>query len=555
MGALILLAMPAQAQRIALVIGNAAYAEKPLRNPVNDAQDVAAELRRNGFAVTQRTNLDRRGLNETLRQFTTQANSAQLVVVYYSGHGMQTGGENYLIPTDARINDERDIRSEGISLAHILADLDDARVQRTVVILDACRDNPYQTRARSAKKGLARVEATGNATVVAFATAEGKTADDGVGRNGVYTTALLGQLRQAPQDIRDLLDETANAVVRQTRDQKPKVYGDTGAFKGVYLAGIAPAPRADTRPDAPAATALADPEEEAWAEVKDSQNVAALEVVLQQFPSGRYATRIRARLAALKVPAQVAAAPRLDSAPAASTVRALSAFKDCPDCPDMVVIPAGSFTMGSNESDTERPPHGVNIRSFAIGRTEVTQGQWQAVMGSNPSRFDNCGNDCPVEQVSWSDVQQFIQRLNARTGKTYRLPSEAEWEYAANAGSTGRWSFGDNEGQLGQHAWFGANSDGSTQRVAQKQPNAFGLYDMHGNVWEWVEDCWHNNYNGAPTDGSAWTTGCSGDSRVLRGGSWIDVPPDLRSAIRGGVTPVNRSVSDGFRLARTLVTP
>ena len=223
-------------------------------------------------------------------------------------------------------------------------------------------------------------------------------------------------------------------------------------------------------------------------------------------------------------------------------------IKDCADCPEMVVIPAGSFEMGSYD-DASRPVHRVNIAGFLMGKTEITQGQWKAVMGSNPSSFGSCGDDCPVESVSWNDAQEFVQRLSQKTGKQYRLPSEAEWEYAARAGSTTKYSFGDADAQLTEYAWYGTNK---TQRVAQKRPNAFGLFDMHGNVWEWTQDCWNANYSGAPTDGSAWTTGCSG-SRVLRGGSWIDIPVNLRSATRSRNWPFIRFNGSGIglRLART----
>ena len=226
-------------------------------------------------------------------------------------------------------------------------------------------------------------------------------------------------------------------------------------------------------------------------------------------------------------------------------------IKDCADCPEMVVIPAGSFEMGSNENADERPVHRVNVPSFLIGKTEVTQDQWKAVMGNNPSHFSTCGDDCPVERISWTDAQEFTQRLNQKTGKQYRLPTEAEWEYAARAGSNAKWSFGDSEPQLGDHAWYRVNSQNRTQRVSQKRSNAFGLYDMHGNVWEWVQDCWHDNYAGAPTDGSAWTTGCSGSSRVLRGGSW-DFILAGRSAHRSRYTPDFRISGGGFRLARQI---
>ena len=221
------------------------------------------------------------------------------------------------------------------------------------------------------------------------------------------------------------------------------------------------------------------------------------------------------------------------------------------DAVDMVQIPPGSFTMGSDKSSDEKPPHTVYIRSFLMGRTEVTQKQWLNVMGSNPSRFAACGPECPVENISWDNVQQFISKLNQKTGQNYRLPSEAEWEYAARAGTTTDWSFGNDESKLGNYAWDARNSGGKTQAVGQKLPNAFGLYDMHGNVWDWTQDCWHETYAGAPTDGNAWTTGCTANGRVLRGGSWVSVPAGLRSANRNWGSPDIRDFINGFRLART----
>jgi formylglycine-generating enzyme required for sulfatase activity len=286
-----------------------------------------------------------------------------------------------------------------------------------------------------------------------------------------------------------------------------------------------------------------------WDAVKDSRDVGELKVYLGQFPQGLFAA-----LAALRVRTlEQATSPAPQSPPIAQLQKLVPGqiIKDCADCPEMVVIPAGSFEMGSDESVRERPIHRVNVTSFLIGKTEVTQAQWRAVMGSNPSRFSQCGDDCPVEQVGWIDAQEFARRLSQKTGKDYRLPSESEWEYAARAGSTTKWSFGDNGNQLGDYAWYGANSQYKTQRVAQKRSNAFGLYDMHGNVWEWVEDCWHGNYSGAPIDGSAWSTACSSTTRVLRGGSWIIYPTDLRSAVRHSSWPDSRSGDSGLRLART----
>jgi formylglycine-generating enzyme required for sulfatase activity len=298
-----------------------------------------------------------------------------------------------------------------------------------------------------------------------------------------------------------------------------------------------------------------------WDAVKDSRDVNDFKAYLNKFPNGLFAELASNRIRALSVgtvqPPQPPSPPITQFAPQVPLVVQRQnlvpgqIIKDCADCPEMVVIPAGSFEMGSNESAYEQPVHRVNVQSFLLGKTEVTQGQWKAVMGSNPSSFSHCGDDCPVETVNWDQAQEFARRLSQKTGKAYRLPSEAEWEYAARAGSSTNWSFGDNENQLGDYAWYRTNIRFKTQRVAQKRPNAFGLFDMHGNVEEWVEDCWHDNYNGAPTDGSAWTTACSSTARVLRGGSWVDNAPSLRSANRYRVTPDYRNSGNGLRLART----
>jgi formylglycine-generating enzyme required for sulfatase activity len=220
----------------------------------------------------------------------------------------------------------------------------------------------------------------------------------------------------------------------------------------------------------------------------------------------------------------------------------------------MVILPAGSFTMGSSKGGDESPAHSVTLgQPFALGKTEITQGQWKAVMGNNPSSFENCGDTCPVEQVSWNDAKEFIGKLNAKTGKQYRLPSEAEWEYACRAGGQNKYCGSDNPDSV---AWYGfyatpkGNSGKTTNPVATKQANAFGLYDMSGNVWEWVEDSYHANYNGAPTDGSAWQG--DGAKRVLRGGSWSYDPDGTRSAYRYSGTPAYRYDFIGFRVARTL---
>jgi formylglycine-generating enzyme required for sulfatase activity len=199
---------------------------------------------------------------------------------------------------------------------------------------------------------------------------------------------------------------------------------------------------------------------------------------------------------------------------------------------EMVSLPAGKFLMGSSERDNEKPPHQVKVNSFAIGKYPITQAQYEAVMGNNPFHFKNNPQN-PVEKVSWNDAQAFCQKLSQITGKTYRLPTEAEWEYACRAGTTTRYYFGDDANQLGDYAWGTENSNRTTHPVGQKKPNGWGLYDMSGNVWEWCEDNWHGNYIGAPDDGSAWIDNDNDyDYRVMRGGSWCFNPNNCRSASR-----------------------
>jgi formylglycine-generating enzyme required for sulfatase activity len=235
---------------------------------------------------------------------------------------------------------------------------------------------------------------------------------------------------------------------------------------------------------------------------------------------------------------------------------------------EMVLVPAGEFMMGSPDSDSnaqgdEKPRHPVRItKPFYLGKYLVTQEQWGAVMGSNPSSFKAPKN--PVETVSWDDCQQFLNRLNGRVGRAerappgnragegdFRLPTEAQWEYACRAGSTGKYCFGDSETQLGEYAWYSDNSGGKTHPVGEKKPNAWGLYDMHGNVWEWCQD-WYNGgyYAGSPSDDPPGPT--TGSRRVLRGGSWSFLARYCRSASRDYFGPGYRDFNLGLRVSRVL---
>ncbi len=224
---------------------------------------------------------------------------------------------------------------------------------------------------------------------------------------------------------------------------------------------------------------------------------------------------------------------------------------------NFVTIPAGSFMMGSvTGGSDETPVHQVTLRSFRLMTTEVTQGQWRAVMGENPSAYSDCGDNCPVEWVSWDEIQGFISRLNQQTGEVYRLPSESEWEYAARAGTTTAYWWGDEIGS------GNANCNGSgcgdtfenTAPVGSFAANPWGLYDMNGNVYEWVQDCYIGSYATTPVDGIAHgqSNNCASGTRVLRGGSWHGSTGSLRSANRAWNAPDYRLSDFGFRLAQDI---
>jgi formylglycine-generating enzyme required for sulfatase activity len=232
---------------------------------------------------------------------------------------------------------------------------------------------------------------------------------------------------------------------------------------------------------------------------------------------------------------------------------------------ELVVIPPGTFTMGSSPDEANRfddePEVSMTLtRAFQMSRMEVAQGQWQAVMGTEPwkgQRFVRAGEDYPATYVSWNDAVEFCRRLSAREGRSYRLPAEAEWEWACRAGSPTAWSFGGSEGDLGRYAWYAGNAsqvkDPYAHRVGQKLPNGFGLSDMHGNVWEWCEDGYGRRHCFEIGGVSNSVEVSGGAVRVFRGGGWSSKIPTLfRSAFRFGSVPTDRDSEIGFRLVLSL---
>jgi formylglycine-generating enzyme required for sulfatase activity len=300
-----------------------------------------------------------------------------------------------------------------------------------------------------------------------------------------------------------------------------------------------------------------------------------LETMLQDIPTRRYdsAAEVLAALANQKT--RVIPTPTNPPKPPTNinvNINAQSSFTE--DLGngvklEMIAIPGGTFLMGSSENESERrddesPQHQVTVPSFFMGKYPLTQAQYQAILGSNPSYFK--GNNRPVETVSWDDAVRFCQKLSQRTGKNYRLPSEAEWEYACRAGTKTPFSFGDNittdlVNYNGNYPYKSAPKGKYREQTTDVgtfpptfPPNPFGLYDMHGNVWEWCEDDWHENYIDAPTDGSAWNSQSGSNTKLLRGGSWYLDARYCRSAFRNGYSRGYRDFSCGFRVVSSFRT-
>ena len=616
---------PGQGKRIALVIGNGAYKTDPLRNPVNDAVDMAEALKGLGFRVILKTNADRRTMLKVIREFGDRLFNVQVGLFYFAGHGIQVGGRNYLLPVDAMVKTESDVEYDGIDAGRVLGKMEDARNAINIVFLDACRNNPFTRGFRSVTKGLARMDAPVG-SFIAFATAPGSTAADGQGRNGIFTAQLLKHLKTPGLRIEDILKRTRKGVIAKTnRKQIPWQSSSLiGDFYFVASAGGAtPAPPSSSSGDGngpPESTdeqKIADLLGKAEAHLKagrlttpeGSSAADFYRMVLREEPAnaqaldglhkivGKYVKLSRGRIKvkdwdraetylnraatvsetddrilAVRDELRMARATTTARPNITTTIPTTTAYTSPtttlpvqPKNPKYFtnsigmkfkLIPAGSFMMGSNNGESdERPVHKVEItKPFYIGVYEVTQAQWKRVIDPNPVNYDSSwfkGDDLPVDRAYWGSVQEFISKLNSKEGTTkYRLPTEAEWEYACRAGTKDKWYFGSDDDQLGEYAWFKGNSEGKTYPVGQKKPNAWGLYDMHGNVWEWCQDRYAKDYyeRSPNVDPQGPGSGMS-RNRVCRGGSWNDGAAVTRSASRGDGRPGGRGDNLGFRVA------
>jgi formylglycine-generating enzyme required for sulfatase activity len=667
-------AAPQQERRVALVIGNGAYKAGPLKNPANDARDMAATLKSLGFEVILRENAGLRQMNEAIDQFWGSLKKGGVGLFFFAGHGLQVGGENFLVPVDARIALEKDVQYECVNAGKVLGRMEDAGNGLNIVILDACRNNPFARSFRTDSRGLAKMDAP-TGSLLAFATAPGDVAADGEGKNGLYTSHLLRHLRTPGLKVEDVLKQVRIGVAgdsaklgkKQTPWESSSLMGDFYFAQGGKVASLEPPPSfappavasAKFQPAEPVVQAL-DLVDSLAGEfrlaghsitvalrvrfkregarlagtatgtngpfdfdttVRDVQlKEGQLQFVVVQkggvFPDILYRFTVSAspgvdELPILKTEKRFSATgvyavsqefpnahliregpppaqPQQVQPPASAGPQAGAAWRDPVTGMEFVWVPPGCFQMGSppaedGRSPDEGPVHEVCLAGFWMGKYAVTNAEFRRFAPKHESaefRGQSLNGDLqPVVNVSWEDVSAYLQWLSAKGNGTFRLPTEAQWEYAARAGTTTSRHWGDNPDDACNYAnTYDLSAvkfqvhDAAIQNsiLAQRgrpfrplncfdgyivtaprggfKPNAFGLYDMQGNVWQWCDGRYDPN---AYADPAAVALSSVGDW-VLRGGDWQSDTMNVRSAKRHHhpVTPEYRNLNYGFRLVR-----
>jgi formylglycine-generating enzyme required for sulfatase activity len=625
---------PGHAQkRVALVVGNAGYVHADrLANPVNDARAMRDALIKLGFDVTYGEDLDLKALRQKIGHFAGRVDGADVALVYFAGHGATFGDVPYVVPVDTEFKNLDEVPYELVSVETLIGELRRAKGVR-IAILDACRDNGAEqalkrSRGGAATRGLAPMQ-NPTGLIIAYATQHGATAADSAGsRNSPFTAALLNNIATPGLDVKEMFFKVGSEVDAATGGrQQPEI--SISMYERYALAPGAGGLGGAT----PGGSAVVSDAERTWGMIQHTTDLAVLDDYIRQFgdvpiygPLARGRREQVIKNAAVPppvkpaVPADDACRGPVTAAFASRCAVPLTAvqeralkpkdtFRECESCPEMVVAPAGAFTMGSPESEpgrygNEGPQHVVTIsRPFAVGKLHVTVDQFaafvhetgyqpisrcmiwespQAPPGGNEwkLRQDRSWRDPgftqeglhPVVCVSWDDANAYANWLARKAGKPYRLLSEAEWEYATRGrttpGAYPRFWFGNDEKDLcrygngpdqkardslpGTQTWtFAPCNDGYayTSPAGHYAPNAFGLYDMAGNAYQWTADCRHDSYNGAPADGSAWTSDCDG-LHVIRGGAWYNHPRLLRAAYRASYS--NEFNDVGIRVARTL---
>ena len=626
-------------KRVALVIGNATYKIAPLKNPVNDASSISSALSQLGFEVTTKLNANKRTMKQAISKFgkaLAQPNTVGLF--YFAGHGIQVKNRNYLIPINSTIEGEADVEFEGIDAGRILGQMESAGNNLNLVILDACRDNPFGGSFRSAKRGLARVNVP-KGSMILYAASPGERAADGTGKNGVFTQNLLSKLKQPGLTVDQVFKQTASAVYSDTG--KAQLPYREGSIIGEFYFKPGKQQVASISPKQPVLTSTS--AEDTFIKYMNQEDPSQMALYLQQYPAGKLSALFKLKLKSeevlkhtltvrsnvngdtvfidgknygasrldLKLKAgehtikiekegykpfvqtiqlasnqtvrgilsEVPAPPQTnwESTPAVVKIKPKPKpttgrnWKDPNTGIEFVRIPKGCFNMGSPSYEEGRydneKKHNVCIqKSFWMSKYEITNAQFRKMKsGHNSKEYKGHslnGSKQPAVYVSWDDATEYAEWLSDRSGHTFRLPTEAEWEYAARGKTSTARYWGDSVDSACRYAnvrdksakTFGWGSEHScndgykvTAPVGQFKANAFGLHDMLGNVWEWTCTAWSKSYDGTE---KRCVDSSSTAKRVLRGGSWGNGPRFVRSAMRAFYAQGFRNYFIGFRLLR-----
>ena len=570
-------------RRVALIIGNGGYKQAPLKNPVNDAGDMADALRDLGFEVIEKINANKRDMVNTVNTFGQKLKRSDVGIFFYAGHAMQINGRNYLIPVKARVASESDVEFEAFDAGRVLGKMHEAENRLNIIILDACRDNPFSRSFRTDKKGLAQMDAP-IGSILAYATAPGSVAADGKGRNGVFTKHLLKNLKRPDLTVQEVFMEAGLGVLNETgRKQVPWV--STTPIPRYYLAGGSVTVQKPSKrktesfisvdANVSEARVLVDGRDIGTTPLPDAKVSAGSHRILVEkegYRTYRKTVRIEpGRTFSIYVNLD----PELIEKKA-DTSRS-GEWTDPVTGMAFLWVSGGCYEMGQTEEgkrqiirtigkdkyekyySDELPRHEVCVDGLWMGRHEVTNEQYRKYKsGHNSNDYKGHslnGDRQPAVYVNWKDAKAFAKWLTRQNNNRYefRLPTEAEWEYAGRSGTTTSRYWGEDPDDACQYAnvhdrkskrinkfsWNHHNCDDGyavTAPVGSFRPNAFGLYDMLGNVWEWCEDIYSEKaYSKHQRNNPIYTGG--GSFRVIRGGCWGYEPRYVRSAIRDRSEP------------------
>lgn len=573
MAVMLLLAGTLGAARKALVIGNSAYGSgADLANiPINDAQLIEITLRQYGFTVTKVTDANKQSMKQAIETFSKNVASTDEVLFYYSGHGVQVNGVNYLLPLGHNIVQEKDCEYEAIDTGWILASLDNAGV--AIVVLDACRNNPYMKNRSSNMKGLAAMSANNNRQYIIYATESGREAQNGTGMHSPFVESLVNQINNTDKKIEDTMKDVKKEVLAKTNgSQSPTAYGiltEDFYFKRPAASATATPETSKAKPPSTAKVnkgtlkVTADYDGKLY---QDNLPLADLkmgqQVTINNMIAGTYEFRSSIGNASLEASFTDSKTP----AELYFRVRKLSPI-------ELVLVEGGSFVMGDPYgNDDNKQLHRVTLSTFYIGKYEITNKQYEDAMLNKQYTSDK--NQFPVSGIGWLDAISFCNRQSmlenlkpcySKNGETdpskwdtsktticdwsangYRLPTEAEWEYAARGGNKSKGYQYSGSDDINSVAWYGGSA---SKKVGTKAANELGIYDMSGNVWEWCWDYYDAGYYGVSPDTDPRGPG-SGSNRVLRGGSWFSRDYGCRVANRSNDVPVYGNYYSGLRVLR-----